>query len=362
MKNASLRVALIGYGAAGRVFHAPLITTTPGLDLVVVATGRADELAKALPGVTAVRDPMDAIAREDVDLVVIASPNATHAPLVAASLRAGKHVVVDKPFTLNLKDARALTTLADDLGGTLAVFQNRRWDSDFLGLQALLRSGGIGRVTHVESRFDRFRPNVQDRWRERAEEGGGIWFDLGPHLVDQTLCLFGLPLRVGGRLARQRDGALADDWCEAWLDYGDLQVTLSASVLVGGGLPRFAAHGTAGSWIKHGLDVQEDQLKAGLLPGCAGWGEDPRPARLLRGDGDGEPEALPAGCYQRFYAGVRDAIAADGANPVPALQAVATIAVLETVVESAGSGLLLPLPLEAAECAAWQPGQTGPVT
>lgn len=362
MNKANVRVALIGYGAAGRVFHAPLIGHTPGLELAVVATRRADELGKALPGVVAERDPLDAIARADIDLVVIASPNATHAPLAEAALRAGKHVVVDKPFTLNLKDARALAALACDVGKVLTVFQNRRWDSDFLGLQALLRSGRIGRVTHLESRFDRFRPNVQDRWRERADEGGGIWFDLGPHLVDQVLCLFGLPLRVGGRLARQRAGALADDWCEAWLDYGDLQVTLSASVLVGGGLPRFAVHGTAGSWIKHGLDVQEDQLKAGLLPGFAGWGEDPRPARLLRGDGDGELDALQPGRYQNFYAAVRDAICADGANPVPALQAIATIAVLETVVESARCGRMLPLPLEIAECAAWQLGQTGPVT
>jgi predicted dehydrogenase len=208
-------------------------------------------------------------------------------------------------------------------------------------------------VTHLESRFDRFRPAVQDRWRERAEEGGGIWFDLGPHLVDQVLCLFGLPRRVGGRLANQRDGARADDWCEAWLDYGPLQVTLSASVLVGGGIPRFAVHGTAGSWIKHGLDVQEDQLKAGVTPASTAWGKDPQPAHRHCGDGRVDVEPVPAGRYHAFYAGVRDAICAGSANPVPAAQACATIAVLETVVEAARRGCLLPLPLTAAECAAW---------
>ena len=182
-----LRVALIGYGAAGRTFHAPLLRHAAGLELAVVATSRGDELALALPGVEAVSAPHDALSRADIDLVVIASPNATHAPLAEAALRAGKHVVVDKPFTLRLADARALAALAEASGKLLTVFHNRRWDSDFLGLQAMLCAGRIGRVTHLESRFDRFRPKVQDRWRERAEEGGGIWFDLGPHLVDQVL-------------------------------------------------------------------------------------------------------------------------------------------------------------------------------
>lgn len=349
----TLRVALIGYGAAGRTFHAPLIRHAEGVELAVVATSRGDELGRDLPGVEAVATAQDAVARADIDLVVIASPNATHAPLAEAALRAGKHVVVDKPFALSVKDARALTALADATGKLLAVFQNRRWDSDFLGLQAMLRAGGIGRVTHFESRFDRFRPLVQDRWRERAEDGGGIWFDLGPHLVDQVLCVFGLPRRVGGRLARQRAGARADDWCEAWLDYGELQVTLSASVLVGGGMPRFAVHGTTGSWVKHGLDVQEDQLKAGIAPASADWGKDPQPARRYRGDGTVASEPLPAGHYQAFYAGVRDAICCGGANPVPAVQAIGIMAVLETVVEAAHCGSLLALALTAAECAAW---------
>ncbi len=357
MNNESpLRVALLGYGAAGRSFHAPLIRHTPGLELAVVATSRADELARALPGVEPVRDPLEAIGRADIDLVVIASPNATHTPLAEAALRAGRHVVVDKPFTLTLADARALTALADEAGRLLSVFQNRRWDADFLGLRAMLRAGELGRVTHVESRFDRFRPQVQDRWRERAEEGGGIWFDLGPHLVDQVLLLFGLPQRVGGLLAHQRSGAQADDWCQAWLDYGALQVTLSASVLVGGGLPRFAVHGTAGSWVKHGLDVQEDQLKAGQVPGSAGWGLDPQPARRYRGASEALIEALPAGDYPAYYAAVREAIRGRGANPVPAAQAVGTMAVLETVVEAARRGCLLPLPLTAAERAAWPRG------
>ncbi|MFU2486716.1 oxidoreductase [Thauera sp. WH-1] len=349
MSVARLRVALIGYGGAGRVFHAPLIRHTAGLELALVASSRGDELARALPGVEVVATPQHALSRDDIDLVVIASPNPTHAALAEAALRAGRHVVVDKPFTLTLAEARGLARLAAQRDRVLAVFHNRRWDNDFLALREVLASGQIGRLTWLESRFDRFRPHVQDRWRERADDGGGIWLDLGPHLVDQALQLFGLPARVGGRLSRQRDGAAADDGCEAWLDYEGLRVSLSASMLVGGGLPRFAAHGTAGSWIRHGLDVQEDQLKAGLVPGDTEWGEDARPACLYRGDGEILDLPVPRGRYEAFYAAVRDAMLGCGANPVPPAQAVATMAVLETVAEAARLGRMLPVPLDAAE-------------
>ncbi len=348
-----LRVALIGYGSAGKTFHAPLIRATPGLALAVVATSRADEVARDLADTLRVPAPLDAIIRRDVNLVVVASPNGTHAPLADAALRAGKHVVVDKPFVLTLADARALAALATQTGRVLSVFQNRRWDSDFLGLKAALEAGRVGRVTHFESRFERFRPLVKNRWRERAEDGGGIWLDLGPHLVDQALQLFGLPARVGGLLAQLRDGALADDWCQAQLDYVGLQVTLSASVLVGGGIPRFAVHGTDGSWVKHGLDVQEDQLKAGWLPGAPGWGADPLPARFYPGDGSAVREPVPAGDYRPYYIGVRDAILGRGTNPVTPAQAVASMAVLNTVVRAAGAGQMLPLPLTDAERAAF---------
>lgn len=353
MAEAPLRVALIGYGAAGRIFHAPLIRHAPGLELALVVSRRRDELAHALPGVEVVELPEEAVLRPDIDLVAIASPNATHAPLAEAALRAGRHVVVDKPFTLSLADARRLAALAASTGRLLAVFQNRRWDGDFLALREVLASGQIGRLTWLESRFDRFRPQVQDRWRERANEGGGIWLDLGPHLIDQALQLFGLPARVGGRLSRQRDGAVADDGFEAWLEYGNLKVSLSASMLVGGGLPRFAAHGTAGSWVRHGLDVQEEQLKAGVAPGDTEWAKDARPVRLHRGEGEIIELPVARGRYEVFYGAVAEAICGHGSNPVPPAQAVATMAVLETVVAAAGLGRMLPLPLTEAECAAF---------
>ena len=348
MSEEPLRVALVGYGYAGRTFHAPLIRSTPGLNLAAVVTSRPAELRAGLTGCRALADVGQALRDPAIALVVIATPNATHAPLAEASLRAGKHVVVDKPFTLSLTDARRLAALAAERGRLLSVFQNRRWDADFLALRAIIAAGGLGTVTHLESRFDRFRPRVRDRWREAAD-GGGIWFDLGTHLVDQALVLFGLPERVGGAMARRRPGAEADDWCQVHLDYGRLHVTLSASLLVGGGMPRFAAHGTDGSWVKHGLDVQEDQLRAGMLPGAADWGRDPRLALLHRDEGAPRECPVPPGDYPRYYRAVRDAILGRGPNPVTPAEAVATLAVLETAVEAERSGRVLPLPLSGAE-------------
>jgi len=344
---ARIGTALVGYGYAGRSFHAPLIRGTPGLHLAAVVTSRPDELRATLPDCRPLADIAEALADPAIALVVIAAPNAAHAPLAEAALRAGKHVVVDKPFTLALADARRLAALAAENGRLLSVFQNRRWDGDFLGLQAVIAEGAIGELVHLESRFDRFRPVVRDRWRESAA-GGGIWYDLGPHLVDQALVLFGLPERVGGAMARRRPGAEADDWCQVRLDYGRLQVTLSASMLVGGGTARFAVHGTAGSWTRHGLDVQEDQLLAGLRPGAAEWGRDTRPGLLYRGGAPVE-WAMPPGDYPHYYRAVRDAIEGVGPNPVTPAEAVATMAVLETAVEASRSRRELSLPLTEAE-------------
>jgi len=344
-----LNVALIGYGYAGQTFHAPLLRATAGLRLSVVASSRPERVLAELPDVTVVADPVAALARPEVALVVIASPNASHAPLADAALRAGKHVVVDKPFTLTLAEARALAVLARHQQRLLSVFHNRRWDSDFLAVRALLAEGRLGEITHFESRFDRYRPEVRDRWREQDVPGGGLWYDLGPHLVDQALQLFGLPARVGGLFAAQRDGALTPDWCQVQLDYGRLQVTLQASTLVGGGMPRFAVHGRGGSWVKYGLDVQESQLLAGVSPGEPGWGIDPQPATRYPGDGSSIEEALPAGNYGAYYRGVADAIRQHGPNPVAPAEAIAVMAVLETAMASAKQGRMLPLPLTDAE-------------
>lgn len=348
------RVALIGYGYAGRTFHAPLIAATAGLELARVASGDAGKVHADLPDVEVVGDPLRAIADDRIDLVVIASPNDSHAPLATAALDAGRHVVVDKPFTTTLAQARALAALATRRDRLLSVFHNRRWDSDFLSVRAAIADGLIGEVVHFESHFDRFRPQVRARWREQGAPGGGLWFDLGPHLVDQALQLFGLPDRVGASLATQRDGGASDDWAHVVLDYGARRVLLHGSMLVAGGSARFTVHGTRGSLVKPRIDPQEAQLLRGMGPGDAGWGVDDDP--LLHYDGDAaSPRTIAAtpGDQRAYYAAIRDALDGRGANPVTPLQAVAVMAVLETAIEAARSGHVLPLPLTADERRAW---------
>ncbi|AKJ05632.1 Hypothetical protein AA314_07258 [Archangium gephyra] len=339
MGRAPVRVALLGFGFAGRTFHAPLIQATDGLELRVVASSQAEAVRTWLPGATVVASAQEAATHPDVELVVIATPNASHAPLAEAALRAGKHVVVDKPFTVTLAEARALRALALECGRTLSVFHNRRWDSDFLALRTVVAEGLLGHVTHVESRFDRFRPEVRQRWREQALPGAGVWQDLGPHLVDQALQLFGLPDKVHALLARHRDGAQVDDWCQVTLVYPRRHVVLQASMLVAGGMPRFAVHGTKGSWLKYGMDSQEEQLRAGKRPGAAGWGVDPSPGLLWTGDSrNGTPTVAPPGDYLHYYSALREGLTGPGRSPVTATQALAVVSVMEAAVRAAESG------------------------
>lgn len=350
-----VRASIIGYGYAGRTFHAPLLQATPGIDLVAVVSTQTETVRQALPQVDVIADPSTLFARDDIDLVVIATPNDTHAPLAAQALRAGMHVVVDKPFALDLAQARELISLAEVTGRLLSVFQNRRWDSDFLAVSQAIADGLIGRMTHFESHFDRFRPQVRARWREQAVPGAGIWHDLGPHLVDQALQLFGLPRQVSGRLLIQRSGGQAADWAHVLLDYGELQVIVHASMLVAAGSTRFIVHGEGGSLIKLRPDPQEAQLLDGWVPGAPGWGDDTDSLLLDNGAGSTRRLAVPAGDYRRFYAGVRDALRNDAANPVPPIQALAVMAVMEAAITSnQGGGGLVGLPLSASEIDGWK--------
>ena len=329
----SLKVGIVGYGFATQVFHAPLIQSVPGLDLVAVASSDPAKVAAALPGVAVDARPEALFARPELDLVVIPTPNASHHPLAAQALAAGKHVVVDKPFTLDAAEARDLIQRAEQAGRILSVFHNRRWDADFLTIRALLDRDELGRVTHFESHFDRFRPHVGQRWRESGEPGGGLWYDLGSHLLDQALCLFGPPRTLSLELARQRDGARADDWFHAVLGYGGpLRVILHASALVAEPGPRFLVHGRQGSFLKWGLDPQEDALKVGGRPGAEDWGRDPLPGTVTRTQGDGLArwvEQGPPGDYSRYYVALRDAILLGGPNPVQAADALRVMRLIE---------------------------------
>ncbi|WP_033920096.1 oxidoreductase [Sphingomonas sp. 37zxx] len=335
-----LGVGLVGYGLAGRVFHAPLIGAAPGLTLRSVVSRDPAKVWADLPGMQVVPDLATLLDDDAIDLVVIATPDALHAEQAIAALRAGRHVVVDKPFALTLVDAQSVADAADAAGRSVTVFHNRRWDADFLTLRRLIGQGALGEVIQFESHFDRFRPQVIDRWREHA--GAGVWNDLGPHLIDQALVLFGLPDRVIADFAIQRPGGQSPDYAHVTLVYPRLRVILHASMMMPASALRFAVHGTKGSWIKHGLDPQENALRAGTLPGAEGWGIDRVPAHLsLVGEGAGvETRDAPCdpGDYPAFYAGVAAMIAGDGPNPVPVSQAIDVMRVIEASRRSADEG------------------------
>lgn len=350
--HSTLRVGLIGFGYASRTFHAPLVRSTEGLELAAVVSSDVAKVHGELPGMDVLPSPDTLLARDDIDLVVIATPNDSHVPLAHAAIAAGKAVAIDKPFALSLDEARGVIAEAEAAGVLLTVFHNRRWDGDFLGVSRAIAAGCVGRVTHFESHFDRFRPEVRQRWREGGGPGAGVWFDLAPHLVDQVLCLFGLPDTVSADLAAMRDSGVADDWAHAVLAWPDKRAICHASMLVAGHSPRFIVHGTGGSLLKRHMDPQEGQLIAGMTPGAPGWGEDGDPM-VIEQPGGAIRESVPAGDQRRFYAGVRDALRGLGKGPVPSIQALAVMAVIEAGIASSHEGRAMPLPLTDAERAAY---------
>jgi predicted dehydrogenase len=348
-----IRVGLIGYGYVGKTFHAPLIRSVSGLALTVVGSSRPDAVHANLPDVE-VCSPAEVATHPEVDLVVIASPNDSHCPLATAALLAGKHVVVDKPFTVTLAEARSLALLAKQQNRLLSVFHNRRFESEFLATKSILESGMLGHVSHYECHMDRFRPVVRKRWREDPGPGAGLWFDLGPHMIDQALTFFGLPLSVNANFAILREGGQTDDWAHIQLNYEKLRVILHASILVSGGVARSTLHGTLGSWVKYRPDVQEKQLAAGMSPNDEGFGYDPDPGIFYEGATGEQTEIdVPSGCGPMYYSGVRDAILTGQSAPIPAKDAVAVMAVLEASFESGKQGKTLQIPLTPEERAEW---------
>jgi predicted dehydrogenase len=354
----TIRVGLIGYGFAGKVFHAPLIRSVPGLALTVVGSSRRESLQADIPEAI-VCNPEEVATHPDVDLVVIATPNESHFPLAAAALAAGKDVVVDKPFTVTLFEARSLAEIARHHNRLLSVFHNRRWESEVLATKAALESGVLGTVSHYECHMDRYRPVVRQRWRENPGPGAGLWFDLGPHLIDLAVHLFGLPHSVNANFGTLRAGGQTDDWAHVQLNYKQngedrMRVVLHSSLLVAGGGPRSVLHGTLGSWMKHGADVQERQLMAGMRPDDPTFGIDPDPGILVDGaTGARTPIPAPRGSQREYYVDIRDAILEQRAPSITAKDAIAVMAILETSFESGARGQVLPLPLTPEELAEW---------
>jgi predicted dehydrogenase len=330
-------VGLIGYGLGGRAFHAPYVGVTPGMTLRAVVSRDAAKVQADLPDMRVVPDTAALLAEPGIDLVVVSSPDALHAEHALAAIAAGKHVLVDKPFATTLADARRVTAAAEAGGRMLTVFQNRRWDSDFRTLKRLIAEGVLGEIVQFESHFDRWRPAPAALWKEAR--AGGAWLDLGPHLVDQALQLFGMPEAIDADLATLREGAPAPDYFHATLRYPRRRVILHASKLVAAHGLRFAVHGTGGSWIKHGTEPQEAAAVAGAAPGGDDWGIDPHPGLLTRSDGSAvDPVANARGDYRLFWKALAAAIRGEGVNPVPASEAIAVMEVLEAGLLSAAEG------------------------
>ncbi|AIR98580.1 Gfo/Idh/MocA family oxidoreductase [Streptomyces glaucescens] len=352
-----LRVGLIGYGLAGSVFHAPLIATTEGLalDTVVTANSERQEQARTEhPGVRIAATPDELFGRAgELDLIVIASPNKTHVPLAKAALEAGLPVVVDKPVAGTAAEARELADLAAGRGLLLSVFQNRRWDNDFLTLRKLLAEGELGDVWRFESRFERWRPQPKGGWRESGDpaEIGGLLYDLGSHVVDQALVLFGPATHVYAEADVRRTGAETDDDTFIALTHaGGVRSHLYVSATTAQLGPRFRVLGSRAGYVKYGLDPQEAALREGRRPGDGqDWGVEPDSlwGRVGSGEspatGGGRPEPTLPGDYPAYYAAIARALLEDGPNPVTAPEAAAALDVLEAARRSARDGVTVTL-------------------
>ena len=342
--NQPLQVGLLGFGMSGRLFHAPFIASVPGLRLKKIKANRPESIKLALqryPDAEVVATEQDILSDASIDLVVVATANPTHYSLAKAALLAGKHVLVDKPFTITSEEADELIALAAAKQKILTVYQNRRWDSDFKTIKKVLNARLLGNLVEYEAHFDRFRSTIKpDTWKEESLPGAGILYDLGSHLIDQTLLLFGEPLEVYADIRTQRQGSQVPDYFEVVLYYENLKAILKAGMLVREVGPHFILHGDRGSFTKYGMDVQEADLKAGSFPTAApDWGTEPEnlwgilntelDGLLVRGKITSEQ-----GDYSGLYQNVSNAIRGQEALEVRPEQARNTIRVIELAMRS----------------------------
>lgn len=341
-----MRVALVGYGLAGRAFHAPFIAATAGIELTAIVTSDPQRRAHAEavhPGAVLVESTealWAAVGDLGVELAVVAAPNRAHVPVALAALEAGLGVVVDKPLAATAEAGQRIVAEAERRGLFLSVFHNRRWDGDFLTVRRLVEAGELGPVWRFESRYERWRPDREpDAWRERAgaEDAGGLLADLGSHLIDQALVLFGPARTVYAELDRRRDGITSDDDSFVSITHANgVRSHLWMSLVAAEQGPRFRVLGSKGAFVKEGYDVQEAPLRDGATPGGAGWGVEPETAWGALHDGE-RVRTIPtlAGNYGAFYAGLARALREDAPPPVDPMDSVAALYVIEAALQSA---------------------------
>lgn len=333
-------VGLVGFGLAGRAFHAPLIRAVPGLRLAAILQRSGREAAEQYPNVRIVRTLGELLDIEGIRLVVIATPNDTHYAFARQCLDAGHDVVVDKPFTTTMDEAIELVKLAQDSGRLLTVYQNRRYDGDFQAIRQLVASGTLGRIMRFETNYDRYRPQLKaGAWRERP--GTGILFDIAPHLIDHALVLFGLPEAVNADVRIERSSAVIDDAFDIMLHYpAGMRAVLRSTMLATTPRPRFVLHGTQGAFVKETFDPQESNLRRGYIPTDTAWGAEPEEnwgmLTSVAGDGTVTQRRIPSvnSDYRNYYANVRDAILGQNSLAVTPQWALNVMRVLELARES----------------------------
>ncbi|HEY4155695.1 MAG TPA: oxidoreductase [Puia sp.] len=335
-----MKTGVVGYGVAAQFMHLPFIITNPDYQLLSILQRHGDSAAEKYPAVQVVRSLDEMLADPSLELVVVTTPNDTHFDYTSRALRAGKHVVLEKPFTITSEEAKELIVIARESGKVLSVFQNRRYVSDFLTIRQLLNENKLGEVVEFEAHYDRYRPEQRpNAWREADAPGSGILYDLGAHLIDQAFCLFGLPESVTADLRIQRPHARTTDYFDLWMDYGFTKVILKAGMLVREPGPRYMIHGTRGSFIKYGEDPQEALLRQGVLPNIRDWGKEPETFYgLLHTEIGGETirEKYPSlpGNYGGYYADLYDTLVHGKPLKVKPEHGYNTIRLIELATES----------------------------
>lgn len=339
-----IRTGLAAYGMSGQVFHAPFISTSPHFELSVVTERTKNLSRERYPDACIVRSFEELISRDELELIIINTPDSTHYEYTRRTLEAGKHVIVEKPFTTTVEEAEELVALASEKGLTLSVYQNRRWDNDFLTAKDILSKGLLGRLVEFESTFPRYRNFIKpNTWKETGESGGGLTYNLGAHLIDQAVQLFGMPQGVFADIATMRDGGKVDDYFIIHLlrptKAPEVRITLKSSYLMCENEPRFVLHGTEGSYVKHSLDPQEADLTKGLLPDIPHWGEEDETFwGILHTEKDGRVvrENYPSlpGSYAAFYENIYQHIRKGEHLLSDARQVVDVIRLIEAVKES----------------------------
>ncbi len=347
--NTKIGVGVLGYGLAGRYFHVPFIKESPDFELRAVATSRT-EATKALPEVR-ITDAEHIFEADDIDLIVVATPHRLHVPQTLKALSRGKHVVVEKPVAIHTEDVQQLKRATQDAGRYVIPFQNRRWDGDFIAVKQLVQSGTLGKIHHFESHWHMFRPQPRGVWRDAPDELGGILNDIGPHLIDQTLQLFGKPERVYGHVMIHRENCTVDDAFRIQFYYPDgLYVLLETDVLNGLTVPRFTLRGTNGTFEKNNADPQESMLRGSIAPDDPQWGTQTETADIVTGGANGlhirGTMTIPAGDYRHYWRAVARAIAGEGLPPVTLDNVLNQIQILEAVRQSNDRGV--PVTLEAS--------------